>query len=98
MSVSFSPYGAFELKQKYQRNMFMGTMFALLLVVVVIGGTYIYRALTAEEVVGGNVQIIKTIADLGPPPTVAKKTAEDRYCSTQGGGAQSRYSETGGRR
>jgi protein TonB len=73
MSVSFSPYGAFELKQKYQRNMFMGTMFALLLVVVVIGGTYIYRALTAEEVVGGNVQIIKTIADLGPPPTVAKK-------------------------
>ena len=67
------PYGAFELKVFYQRNMLRGILFAALLVVVFVVGTYVYKALTAEDTVYVQPTVIKTIADLGPPPTVAKK-------------------------
>lgn len=69
----YSDYGAFELKIKYQRNMLLGVLFSAMLVVVFVGGAYIYKAITAEDYSDVPVQIIKTIADLGPPPTVAKK-------------------------
>lgn len=72
-TIAYSDYGAFELKTKYQRNMLSGTLFAALLVAVLIGGTYLYKVLTAEEAVNIQPMIIKTIADLGPPPTVTKK-------------------------
>jgi periplasmic protein TonB len=69
----YSGYGAFELKATYQRNMLMGALFAAALVIVAILGAYIYRALTEVEAASDRIQIIKTIADLGPPPTVSKK-------------------------
>lgn len=72
-SHAFVPYGAFELKLSYQRNMLAGTLFAALMVAVIIGGAYLYRVLTAEDTVYMQQTVIKTIADLGPPPTVAKK-------------------------
>ena len=72
-SHALVPYGAFELKLSYQRNMLAGTLFAALLVVVVVGGVYLYRVLTEEDTVYMQPTVIKTIADLGPPPTVAKK-------------------------
>jgi protein TonB len=72
-NTMYSPYGAFELKATYQRNMLMGTLFAASLVVIAVLGAYIYRALTEVEAASEHIQIIKTIADLGPPPTVAKK-------------------------
>jgi periplasmic protein TonB len=72
-TIAYSDYGAFELKTKYQRNMLSGTLFAVMLVVIVVGGAYLYRVLTADEAVNIQPMIIKTIADLGPPPTVTKK-------------------------
>ncbi|MCX6826279.1 MAG: TonB family protein [candidate division Zixibacteria bacterium] len=71
-----SDYGAFELKLKYQRNMLTGTLFAALLVLITFSAIFIYRLLTADEMENVPVQIIKTIADLGPPPSVAKKPPE----------------------
>jgi protein TonB len=70
---TFLPYGAFELKYTYQRNMLMGTLFAAGLVIVAMLGIYLYKIITAEETVYMQPTVIKTIADLGPPPTVAKK-------------------------
>lgn len=68
----YGGYGAFELKSKYQRNMFFGTLAGLTLVVVIIGTVYIYQALTKVETVYMQQNVVKTIADLGPPPTVSK--------------------------
>lgn len=68
----YGGYGAYELKSKYQRNMFAGTLFAALLVAITILGVYIYRALTEVEAIYAQPTIIKTIADLGPPPTISK--------------------------
>jgi len=69
----YSDYGAFELKTKYQRNMALGVLFATSLVILFVGGAYIYKLITEEDYSNVPVQVIKTIADLGPPPTVAKK-------------------------
>ncbi|MFH2035749.1 MAG: energy transducer TonB [Candidatus Zixiibacteriota bacterium] len=68
----YGGYGAYELKSKYQRNMFMGTMAALALVVVTVFGIWLYKTLTAVETVFVQQTVIKTVADLGPPPTVSK--------------------------
>ncbi len=68
----YGGYGAFEMKAKYQRNMLMGTLFGLLLVAVIISTVYIVRVLTEEDTIYVQQRVVKTIADLGPPPTVAK--------------------------
>lgn len=70
----YSPYGAFELKSKYQRNFFFGTVSTWLAVGLILGTFWIIR------VIEGNVEAditqvlrIKSVADLGPPPSIAKK-------------------------
>ena len=69
----YGGYGAYELKAKYQRNMFLGTMFCLALVVVIVGGTLLYKALqSSDDDIPMQVTVIKTVADLGPPPTISK--------------------------
>ncbi len=68
----YGGYGAYELKAKYQRNMFFGTLFSAALVVVVVLGAYIYKQITAVETIYVQPTVIKTVADLGPPPTVSK--------------------------
>jgi len=72
VSALYTGYGAFELKAKYQRNMLAGTLCSLALVVLIVGSAYLYKVITSEEVVNIQPVIIKTIADLGPPPTVSK--------------------------
>jgi protein TonB len=72
-NAMYGGYGAFELKSKYQRNMLAGTLCAALLVVVAVGAFYLYKALTAEDSIYFQPTVIKTVADLGPPPTVSKK-------------------------
>jgi len=69
----YSPYGAYELKAKYQRNFMIGTLITTSFVVLLVTVSWIIAAVGEEEVIGGPVHIIKTIADLGPPPTIAKK-------------------------
>jgi len=71
-NAMYGGYGAFELKTKYRRNMFTGTMMSAGLVIVIILGIWIYRMATAVETVYMQPTVIKTIADLGPPPTVSK--------------------------
>ncbi|UCD93752.1 MAG: energy transducer TonB [Candidatus Zixiibacteriota bacterium] len=71
-NAMYGGYGAYELKSKYQRNMITGTLFAALLVAIVVGGAYLYTVLTAEDTIYMQPTVIKTIADLGPPPTISK--------------------------
>jgi protein TonB len=69
-SVLYSPYGAYELKASYQKNFFRSTM--------IVTGTIVLGIIIAFAISGsGNdnipVRTIKTIAELGPPPSVAKR-------------------------
>lgn len=72
MNAMYGGYGAFELKKKYRRNMLSGTLFSAALVAFIIIAVYIYQQVTKVETVYMQPTVIKTIADLGPPPTVAK--------------------------
>jgi protein TonB len=73
LNAMYGGYGAYELKSKYRRNMLGGTLFATMLVVIIIGGIYLYRLATGgEETVFVQQTVIKTIAELPPPPTVSK--------------------------
>ncbi|MBN1213080.1 MAG: energy transducer TonB [candidate division Zixibacteria bacterium] len=72
-SSLYSPYGAYELKAKYQRNFFMGTLATLTFVVLILVISWVITNLGKEEVIDAPVVVIKTIAELGPPPTIAKK-------------------------
>ena len=71
-SALFSPYGAFELKAKYQRNFAMGTAAVLGLVVLILVVTWVMSSMGEEQAINSAPTVIKTIADLGPPPTIAK--------------------------
>lgn len=71
-NAMYGGYGAYELKLKYQRNMLAGTLLAALLVAVTFAGIYIYRVITEEDTIYIQPTVIRTIADLGPPPTVSK--------------------------
>ncbi len=72
INAMYGGYGAFELKSQYRRNMLTGTLMSAGLVVVIILGIWIYKVLTAVETVYMQPTVIRTIADLGPPPTVSK--------------------------
>jgi len=67
------PYGAFELKRNYQRNMITGTLFSAALTALIIFSVWLYNVITYEEIEVKNVIRIKTIADLGAPPSLAAK-------------------------
>jgi protein TonB len=69
----YSPYGAYELKAKYQRNFLIGTLITTSVVVLILAVFWVIAVMGEEEVIDAPVHIIKTIADLGPPPTIAKK-------------------------
>jgi len=69
----YGGYGAFEMKMKYQRNMFMGTLATFLLVLFVVGSAYLYKVLqSSDDDIPMQVTVIRTVADLGPPPTISK--------------------------
>lgn len=73
-SALYSPYGAYELKSKYQRNFFLGSMITLAFVLAILGTFWLIGALRGgDEAVNAAPVVIKTIAELGPPPTIAKK-------------------------
>jgi protein TonB len=73
----WSPYGAYELKAKYQRNILVGTGSVVALIVLIILGIQVWKMVTADEDVVAVAEVrIKTIAELGPPPTVVKRPPE----------------------
>ena len=71
--VVYSPYGAYELKSRYQRNLLLGVGSVVGLVILVLIVVYIIGALSSEDLTNIPEVRIKTIAELGPPPTIAKK-------------------------
>jgi len=73
LNAMYGGYGAYEMKQTYQRNMLAGTLFGLILVVLIVGVIAIIRMIGEEDTIYMQPTLIKTIADLGPPPTVAKQ-------------------------
>ncbi len=71
----YSPYGAFELKAKYQRNFTFATLIALGLVLTIIGSAVLYKILTAAdeaEIIAAPV-VIQTIRDIPPPPQIERR-------------------------
>lgn len=70
----YSPYGAYELKAKYQRNFGLGTLTTLAFVLLILGTAWLIANIgKGDEVVFAAPTVIKTVADLGPPPAIAKK-------------------------
>jgi periplasmic protein TonB len=72
-NATYSPYGAYELKAKYQRNFAMATGFAFSLVAIILLTAWIVSAIQGSEVIYSAPRTIKTIAELGPPPTIVQK-------------------------
>jgi periplasmic protein TonB len=73
LNAMYGGYGAYELKTCYQRNLFLGIALTAALIAVIVGAGYLYKTLTHVETVLVQQNVIKTIADLGPPPTVTKQ-------------------------
>ncbi len=71
----YSPYGGFELKAKYQRNFALGTLFTVAVVALILLTAWIIANVGGEEDLEAIdlTHVIKTVADLGPPPSIAKK-------------------------
>lgn len=73
-SALYSPYGAHELKALYQRNFMYGTLSVLALVILIVGTAFIVSVIQGgDDFANAPSAVIRTIADLGPPPSVAKK-------------------------
>ncbi len=72
-SAIYSSYGAHEMKAKYQRNFLFGTISVTVWVLATVATFWIVGMMGGEEAINSTPVVIRTIADLGPPPTVAKK-------------------------
>ena len=72
-SALYSPYGGYELKSKYQRNFAFGTLITTSFVLLILIVAWLVQQMQSEEAISDQPVVIRTIADLGPPPTLAKK-------------------------
>lgn len=75
INTLYSPYGAYELKAKYQRNFLLGTLSMVAFVGLILLTTWVITSWGDDdlEAIDLTQRVIKTVADLGPPPTIAKK-------------------------
>lgn len=69
----YSPYGAYELKAKYQKNFLLSNGIVSGFVILVTAVYLIITMLSGDNAIDLSGQVIKTVADLGPPPSVAQK-------------------------
>jgi len=81
--VLYSPYGAFELKSRYQRNLVTGAGSVIALVLMILIVVWLIGVITAEDLSKIPEVRIKTIAELGPPPTLVKKPPQVQIQQTQ---------------
>lgn len=72
-SALYSAYGAYELKSKYQRNFAFGTLITTSFVLLILIVSWLTQQMQSEQAINDQPTVIRTIADLGPPPTIAKK-------------------------
>ena len=63
-------YGAFELKRSYQKNFSKALALAAAIHLLIIGGFFLYGYITSAG--DKDVLVIKSLADLGPPPTITE--------------------------
>jgi protein TonB len=82
-SALYSPYGNYELKAKYQRNFGLGTLITLSFVLLILAVAWGISALPEEEYEDVPAVVIKQIADLGPPPSVAKRPPQVKVSAPQ---------------
>jgi protein TonB len=61
------------MKARYQMNFLLGTLCVAAFVGAVLLTAWLVTELGKEEAIAAEPVIIRTVADLGPPPTVAKK-------------------------
>jgi len=74
LNVVYSPYGAYELKSKYQFNFLMGTVSTAVFIGLILAVSWIVSAMQEDlDAIDATAVVIKTVADLGPPPSVAKR-------------------------
>ena len=69
----YSPYGTYELKAKYQKNLSLATLITLLLVASVFIVAQIISAAFEPGPVKTTPIHIGSKVDLGPPPGISKK-------------------------
>ena len=80
----YSPYGAYELKAKYQRNFLLGTIITTCFVLLILAIFWLVAWFQSEEdVISDMPVIIRTVAELGPPPTIAKKPPQVKVSQPQ---------------
>lgn len=72
-NATYTPYGAYEMKAKYQKNFLFATGMAVGMVVAILLTFWIIKLIQGSEEVFMAPTVIKTIADLGPPPTIVQK-------------------------
>jgi protein TonB len=82
-SALYSPYGAYEMKAKYQRNFLLGSLSILSLVALILLVVWAVSALQGQEQVMTAPRVIKTIAELGPPPTIVQKPPQINVAKPQ---------------
>ncbi|TET95798.1 MAG: energy transducer TonB [Candidatus Zixiibacteriota bacterium] len=82
-SALYSPYGAFEQKAEYQKNYSLGTLITLSFVLLILGVAWAVSALPEEDYDDVPAVVIRTVADLGPPPSVAKKPPQVKVSAPQ---------------
>ena len=63
-------YGAFELKRFYQKNFSKALALAAAIHLLIIGGFFLYGYITSAR--DKDVLVIKSLVDLGPPPTITE--------------------------
>lgn len=63
-------YGAFELKRSYQKNFSKALALAAAIHLLIIGGFFLYGYISSAG--DKDVLVIKSLADLGPPPTITE--------------------------
>lgn len=67
------PYGAFELKRSYQKNLGLAIIIAGLSFLSIMGSVRLYSVLTGEgEVTATRVVRIRTLSELGAPPSISQ--------------------------
>ena len=82
-NVLYSPYGAYELKSRYQRNFMIATGSVIGLVLTVLIVVWLIGVSTSEDLTNIPEVRIKTIAELGPPPSLIKKPPQVQIQQTQ---------------
>jgi len=70
-----TPYGAFELKRVYQKNLGLAVILAGLAHILLIGSFLLFSHIQAQKPVAKRVIRIKTIAELGAPPSLSQAQA-----------------------